>query len=93
MKILAYFDRYRQLKLQYEALTAELTDMPAESDRTKLLAAGDAAAYLRQMEQIEAAIRDYLPPDRPYGGRESRLAAEEQAFLRCRYLRGMTMEQ
>lgn len=105
LKALAYFDTTRTIRKTLAIVDAQLdrpsrgaggkrpADSAVEEERVrKLLERRELC--LRQLDEIEDAIRHYLPKERGYRTSRDRFKlADEQLYLDCRYLQDMTIEE
>lgn len=90
MKALYYFDRYRLLQMQDSVLSVQNEDI-CLTEHADALNREQLEKIRAEMREIELAIQSYVPPR--LFGKEKQQAIEEQLFLQCRYLRGLTLEK
>ena len=104
MKALAYFDQVRtirktidlvEMQLMRPTHSARKRPLPDEAEALRLSLLRERLELChRQLAEIEQAIREYLPRDRQFQHcRDRYQLADEQLYLDCRYIQGMTIEE
>lgn len=104
MKALAYFDTTRTIRKTLDIVNTQLERPPRstlkhpqkpelEAERIRMLLERKDLCY-KQLAEIEDAIRHYIPEKPAFRSSRARYRlADEQMYLDCRYLQGMTIEE